>query len=83
MRSGHKDGTDKAWCDVHWFIRKGRTWARRLEHVEEVCWSAAEIRAALESAGFDKVRAWDAAPFFNDRLTRPGCRTFWLARKAA
>ena len=40
------------------------------------------MRAALQTAGFDKIRSWDAAPFFEDAFTRPGYRTFWLARKA-
>ena len=83
MHGSHTRGTDRAWTDVEWFVRHGRTWTRHHEHVEEVCWSAAEIREALQRAGFDKVRSWDAAPFFGDALTRPGNRTFWLARKAA
>jgi SAM-dependent methyltransferase len=82
MHGGHKRGTDKAWSDVEWFVRSGRSWKRHHEHVEEVCWSAAEIRRELARAGFDRVRRWDAAPFFNDVFTRPGCRTFWRARKA-
>jgi hypothetical protein len=39
------------------------------------------MQAALAKAGFAKVRAWDAAPFFADKFTRPGYRTFWLARR--
>jgi SAM-dependent methyltransferase len=83
MHGGHKPGTDRAWSDVEWFIRKGRNWTRRHEHIEEVCWSAGEISDSLAAAGFDNIRSWDAAPFFNDRHTRPGYRTFWRARKAA
>jgi SAM-dependent methyltransferase len=83
MHGGHTPGTDKAWTDIEWFIRTGKHWRRHHEHVEQVCWSAAEIRHALAQAGFDRVRAWDAAPFFRDALTRPGNRTFWLARRAA
>lgn len=81
MHGGHKKGADKAWTDIEWFIRKGKTWTRRHEHVEEVCWSAAEIRHAFAAAGFDRVRCWDAAPFFNEELTQPGYRTFWRARR--
>ena len=45
-------------------------------------WSAEEIRRTLRAAGFDRVQAWDAAPFFTgDSLIRPGCRTVYLARK--
>ncbi|MCX6625734.1 MAG: hypothetical protein NTY38_32655 [Acidobacteria bacterium] len=36
---------------------------------------------ALTAAGFDELKAWDAAPFFDDAFTPPGHRTFWLARK--
>jgi SAM-dependent methyltransferase len=82
MHGGHRRGTDRAWTDIEWFIRQRRTWRRHHEHFEEVCWSGDEMRDALARAGFDKVRAWDAAPFFNDALTRPGYRTFWLARKS-
>ena len=81
MHGGHKPGTDKAWSDVEWFGREGKCWKRHHEHIEEVCWTAGEIREALASAGFDRLRSWDAAPFFQDAHTRPGNRTFWLARK--
>jgi SAM-dependent methyltransferase len=81
MRSGHKAGTDRAWIDVEWFVRKGRTWTRRRERVEEVCWSAEEIRDTLARAGFGRIRRWDAGQFFNDQFIRPGQRTFWLARR--
>jgi SAM-dependent methyltransferase len=81
MHGGHKTGTDRAWTDVEWFIREGENWKRHREHVEEVCWSAAETREALARAGFDRVKTWDAAPFFEDAMTRPGNRTFWRARK--
>lgn len=82
MHGGHQPGADKAWTNVEWFVRSGKCWKRYHEHVEEVCWSAVEIRGALTSAGFDRVRAWDAAPFFSDGLTRRGNRTFWRARKS-
>jgi len=82
MHGGHEPGSDRAWSDVEWFVRTGRSWKRYHEHIEEVCWSAAEIRDALERAGFGSIRSWDAAPFFHDALTRAGNRTFWRARKA-
>ena len=81
MHGGHEPGSDRAWIDVEWFVREGKSWKRHHEHIEEVCWTAAEIRDALAGAGFDRLRSWDAAPFFNDALTRPGNRTLWLARK--
>ncbi|MBI4892924.1 MAG: class I SAM-dependent methyltransferase [Acidobacteria bacterium] len=81
MRSTHKPGTDKAACEVEFFIREGQIWRRRHEHVEEVCWTMDEIRQALAKAGFGEVQTWDAAPFFDDQLTQPGARTFWRARR--
>ncbi len=82
MRNTHRRGTARARADVVWFVRKGDCWRRYQERVEEVCWSAGEIRAALRGAGFDQIRCWDAAPFFHDPLTRPGNRTFWRARRS-
>lgn len=73
---------DRAWVDVNWFIREGKLWKRRKEHVEEVCWTAAEVKTALRDAGFNRIRTFDAAPFLTDGMTRPGDRTFYLARKA-
>jgi SAM-dependent methyltransferase len=81
MHGGHKRGSDRAWTDVEWFVRAGRNWRRYHEHVEEICWTPAEVREALAAAGFGSIRSWDAAPFFEDALTRPGNRTFWRARK--
>ena len=83
MRSSHKPGAYKATAEVDWFIRHGKAWKRHHERVNEVCWEPDEIRDALTQAGFEKLRTWDAARFFHDELTRPGCRTFWRARKPA
>jgi SAM-dependent methyltransferase len=82
-RNGNDASNDRAWCDIEWFIHSGRgNWRRRQEHVEEVCWSAQEIRTTFKNKGFDQVRAWDASPYFNQPLITPGCRTLYLARKA-
>lgn len=82
MHGGYDRRRAKGWTDVEWFIREGRCWRRHHERVEQVCWSAAEIRRTLREAGFDQVRAWDAAPFMNtDQSVRPGYRTFYLARR--
>lgn len=72
----------RASSDVDLFVREGRCWRRYRERVEEVCWTAGEIRAALRGAGFVSVRCHDAAPFFRgypdfDR----GCRSVYLAWK--
>jgi SAM-dependent methyltransferase len=70
--------------DVEWFVREGKLWRRRHEHIEQVAWSAAEMRRAMHQAGFDRVRAFDGTRFFtDDPKIGPGCRTFYLARKAA
>lgn len=70
--------------NVEWFVREGNLWRRHRELIEQVAWSAAEMRRALRDAGFDRVRGFDAAPFFaGDPKIEPGCRTFYLARKAA
>ncbi len=83
MHGTHEPGTDRAWTEIVCFIREGRHWTRKQARVEQVCWSAGEIRSALEEAGFDRLKRFDAARFFNDALTIPGCRTFWAARKRA
>jgi SAM-dependent methyltransferase len=82
-RNGNDASNDRAWCDIEWFVHCGRgKWQRRHEHVEEVCWSAKEIRTIFKNAGFGQVRAWDASPYFNQPLITPACRTLYLARKA-
>jgi len=82
MRNGHNGQCDRAWIEIEWFIREGRSWRRRHERVEEVCWSSGEIRKTLQNAGFDSLRAWDAAPFRKNSRVGPGYRTIYLARKS-
>ncbi|HUI57110.1 MAG TPA: class I SAM-dependent methyltransferase [Bryobacteraceae bacterium] len=82
MRNAHNREADRAWSDVEWFIRDGMRWRRRHERVEEVCWNDDEIRRVLRDAGFNELRAWDAARFFkNPSLIHRGCRTMYLASK--
>ncbi len=82
MRNGHNRQADRAWSDIEWFIRDGSCWRRHHERVEEVCWDSDEIRRIFHETGFDRLRAWDAAPFFKDNpRIAPGYRTFYLARK--
>jgi SAM-dependent methyltransferase len=81
MRNGHNPQANRAWSEIELFIRKGRCWRRQHERVEEVCWSSNEIRRILRETGFDRVRAWDAAPFWKSPRIDPGCRTIYLARK--
>ncbi len=83
MHGGYDRERDRGWTRAEWFIREGRLWRRHREVVEQVAWTQAEMRHTLQAAGFASVRAWDAAAFRTGipNLT-PGCRTFYLARKA-
>lgn len=84
LRNGNDYANGRAWSDIDLFTREGKLWRRHQERVEEVCWSAAEIRETFRDAGFDRIRGWDATPFFEGNpIMRPGCRTLYLARKAA
>jgi SAM-dependent methyltransferase len=75
---------DRAWTTAEWFLRgKGGSWRRRSERVEEVCWSADEIRKTLRNAGFGPIRSWDAATLFDASEVGRGHRTFYLARVAS
>lgn len=95
LRSSHNKEADQAWADVDWFIREAAgKWRRHRERVEEVCWDAGEIERALRAAGFERIRKWDAAPFFKRvsdarqpdgrglPLVTRGCRSIYLARKS-
>jgi len=83
LHGGYDRPHDRGWTNVEWFLRDGSCWRRRQERIEQVCWTSSEIRRTLREAGFDQVRARDATPFFrNDPMIRPGCRTFYLARKS-
>ena len=82
MHGGYDRERDKGWTNVEWFFRKGRYWIRRRERVEQVSWTAANIRGTLRAAGFGQIRAWDATPFFgSDPYIFRGCRTIYLARR--
>lgn len=86
MRGGQDAANDRAWTDVHWFVREqdSVSWRRHDERVEQVCWSEAEVWDTLRKAGFAEVQAWDAAPFFNpgSGLIDAGCRTVYLATRS-
>lgn len=82
MGGGFDVRTDKAYSDVEWFIRKGKTWRREHERVEQVYWPATQIRETLRAAGFRTIRAWDGCEFLQAGPSlAPGYRTFYLARK--
>jgi len=83
LEGGYDARRVRGWIKAEWYLRKGHAWRRFRERVEEVCWTSAEFRSALRRAGFDRIRTWDAAPFFRkDRRNLPDCRTFYLARKS-
>ena len=83
MHGGYDRARDRGVSDCEWFFREGKLWRRHREHIEQVAWTASEMRQTLRAAGFDRIRAFDATPFFRgDPRIRPGCRTFYLARKA-
>ena len=82
MHGGYDRERERGWTSVEWFLREGKLWRRHRERVEQVAWTSAEIRRTLRDAGFDRVRAWDATLFRDDTKISPGCRTFYLARKA-
>ena len=73
---------ERAYNLAEFFIRHGKLWERHLERIEQVCWTQKEIRAALREAGFESVRAHDAARFFPPgSMIDRGHRTIYLARK--
>lgn len=83
LHGGYDRRRDHAWAQVEWFLPAGRYWRRYRERVEEVGWSDKELRRTLHRAGFRRIRAWDATPFFRgDPAIRPGCRIFYLAQKS-
>jgi SAM-dependent methyltransferase len=83
MHGGYDRERDRGWSNVEWFLREGKLWRRHHERIEQVAWTSAEIRRTLRDAGFDRVRAWDARLFSRMPNISPGCRTFYLARKAS
>jgi SAM-dependent methyltransferase len=82
MHGGYDRKRDRGWTNVEWFLQKGAWWRRSRERIEQVAWTRAEITETLRRSGFDRVRAFDATPFFTgDPKIVPGCRTFYLAHK--
>jgi SAM-dependent methyltransferase len=82
MHGGYDRRRQKGWSNAEWFIRKGKSWHRFCERVEEVAWTAKEIRQRLRRAGFSSVHSWDQGPFVREWKISPGYRTLFLARKA-
>ncbi len=82
MRGRYDRRRAEGCLDLEWFIREKARWRRFHEQVEELWWTAAEIRQALLEAGFGRVQSWDARPFSRQQQLPSGCRTFYLAQLA-
>ena len=83
MHGGYDTERDRGWTNLEWFLQEGRRWRRCRERIEQVAWTRAELTSTLRKSGFDRIRTFDATPFFTgDPRIRPGCRTFYLARKS-
>ena len=75
---------DRGWTDLEWFLKRGSAWRRCRERIEQIAWTESELRGTLQKVGFSGIRVFDATPFFvGDPKIRPGCRTFYLARKSS
>ena len=83
MHGGYDPRRQKGWSDAEWFIRRGKSWQRTVERIEQVAWTATEIRQTLRRAGFRTVRRWDQAPFVPEWKLSPGFRSIYLAQKAS
>ena len=72
----------RARLDFEWLVPSGRLWRHVRETLWHVCWTDAEIRRALQVAGFDLLRCFDG---LDVRPRTPGEKrgtdTYYLARK--
>ncbi|MBI4902624.1 MAG: class I SAM-dependent methyltransferase [Acidobacteria bacterium] len=83
MHGGYDKRRARGWVEMEGFVREGKLWRRHHDYIEEVCWTVAEIRAALTAAGFDRIKIWDAMKFLHhDKGLKRGHRSFCLARRA-
>jgi len=64
MQGGYDPQRDRGWTNLEWFLRDGTCWRRRRERIEQVAWTEAEMSGTLRKAGFDRISAFDAKPFF-------------------
>ena len=72
----------KGRLEFEWFLPAGKFWRRRRERVQDVCWTEREVRQALRSAGFGRIRSWDGIDVRPPRPdTRPGFDLYFLAQK--
>jgi SAM-dependent methyltransferase len=60
MRGSYDKKREKGRLTFEWFLPQGRLWRHHREEMEDSCWTIAEVRRALRSAGFTRIRHWDA-----------------------
>jgi SAM-dependent methyltransferase len=60
LRGAYDKKRQKGRLTFEWFLPEGRLWRHHREEIEDSCWTKAEIRRALRSAGFNRLRHWDA-----------------------
>ena len=75
-------GRRKARLTFDWFLPKGRLWQHRRERVDNIHWTDEDIRTALRTAGFGRIKVWDGVdvrPFHAE--ARRGYDKYYLARK--
>lgn len=59
LRCAFEDEGRRAVVTLEWFVPEGRLFRHARETIVHVAWSEAEIRRALRTAGFEKVRVFD------------------------
>ncbi len=80
---GYDRKRKKGWAEFQWFVPQGNLYRHHSERYEEVCWSETEMENTLRAAGFNSIRRWDSSEVIpGPSWVRPGCRSFYLARKA-
>lgn len=80
---GYDGRRRKGWTELHWFLPEGGLYRHCFERYEQVCWSESRLKKGLRFAGFTEIERWDSAEVIPGvSWFRPGCRFFYLARKA-
>ena len=72
----------RARLDFDWYVPSGRVWRHVRETIWHVGWTDAEIRRALQIAGFDRMRRFDGVDV-RPRLPheKRGTDAYYVARK--
>jgi SAM-dependent methyltransferase len=80
LRGGYDKKQRVGRYDITMFRREGKMWRRTETTLSEKCYTAKEIRGALQQAGFQEISAYDAEKEVG--LAEHIGRTFFLARKS-